>query len=194
LEGACFLPNDDVMLAHVLVHGIAQHGLTPEGYPMTRMLADLQDLGVDEARLGAFLDEGFSWIATDVSREEAEAAAGLVRRLGQGEDSTFVMAGNDDAGRLLRHLLAGVLDEGYARSMKFASLTATPKDVARARALTKTMRGALLPTRAQIDILYGAPRTELGYWLWRLWRPFDLVVRAGRYGVAWVAHRLRVRN
>jgi hypothetical protein len=111
--------------------------------------------------------------------------------LGAGEDPAEVAAGDDDEGVLLRHLLAGVLDESYAQSMKFRSLTAKPKDVTRARALAKTMRGALLPTRAQIDILYGPPRSELGYWGRRLWRPFDLVGRACRYGTAWVAHRFR---
>ena len=62
-------------------------------------------------------------------------------------------------------------------------------DIGRVRALAKTVRGALLPTKAQIDILFGPPRTELGYWGWRLWRPFDLVLRAARYGFAWLTDR-----
>jgi len=190
LEDGCYLPSDEVVLAHLLVHGIAQHGMAPDAYPMSRMLADVQDIGVG--------DDGWEtairWIERDASREEVEAVAGLVRRLGAGEDPAVVAAGDDDEGALLRHVLAGVLDESYAKSMKFRSLTAKPKDVTRARALTKTMRGALFPTKAQIDILYGPPRTELGYWGWRLWRPFDLVGRAWRYGTAWVAHRFRNRN
>ena len=183
----CYMPNDEVLLAHLLVHGIAQHGLSPQGYPMSRMLADVQDL---EAGDDAW-EAASRWIERDASRQEVEAVAALVRRLGAGEDPAAVAAGGDDAGALLRHLLAGVLDEGYAQSMKFRSLTAKPKDVTAARALAKTMRGALLPSKAQIDILYGPPRTELGYWGRRLWRPFDLVGRAWRYGWAWVAHRFR---
>jgi len=190
LGDGCYLPSDEVVLAHLLVHGIAQHGLSPQGYPMSRMLADVQDLGAGDDLWQA----ARRWIERDASREEVEAVAGLAGRLGGGEDPAAMVAGDDDSGALLRHLLAGVLDEGYARSMKFRGLTATPKDGGRARALAKTMRGALLPKRAQIDILYGPPRTELGYWGWRLWRPFDVVLRAGRYGAAWVVHRVRMRN
>jgi hypothetical protein len=190
LEDGCYLPSDEVVLAHLLVHGIAQHGLSPQGYPMARVLADVQDIGAGSDTWEAAI----RWIERDASRQEVEAVAGLARRLGAGEDPAAVVAGDDDEAALLRHLLAGVLDEGYAQSMKFRSLTAKPKDVTRARALAKTMRGALLPTRAQIDILYGPPRSELGYWGRRVWRPFDLVGRAVRYGIAWVGHRFRMRN
>ena len=182
-------PSDEVMLAHVLVHGIAQHGLSPHGYPMARMLADVQDLGADDQ----VWQNACRWIERDVSREEVEAAAGLAERLAAGEDPAEVAVVEDGAGTMLRHLVAGVLDEGYAHSMKFRSLTDKPRDMGRVRAAAKTMRGALLPTKAQIDILYGPPRTELGYWGWRLWRPFDLVLRAVRYGGAWVGQRLRRR-
>jgi len=190
LGDGCYLPSDEVVLAHLLVHGIAQHGLSPQGYPMARMLADVQDLGADDD----VWQTARRWIERDASREEVEAVAAFAGRLGAGENPVAVVAGDDDTGALLRHLLAGVLDEGYSRSLKFRSLSATPKDTNRVQAMAKTLRGALLPTRAQIDILYGPPRTELGYWGWRLWRPFDLVVRAGRYGAAWVAHRFRIRN
>jgi len=190
LDEGCFVPNDEVLLAHLLVHGIAQHGLSPQGYPMARMLADVQDLGPGPP----IWEAACRWIERDASCEEVEAVAGLVRRLGAGEDPAALAVGDNDEGALLRHLLAGVLDEGYAQSMKFRSLTAKPKDAGSARALAKTMRGALFPTKAQIDILYGPPRSELGYWGRRLWRPFDLVGRAWRYGLAWVAHRLRIRN
>lgn len=190
LKGSCYLPDDEVMLAHLLVHGIVQHGMAPHAYPMSRMLADVQDLGAGDDAWEA----ACRWIERDASREEVEAVAALVRRLGVGEDPAAVVAGDHDEGAFLRHVLAGVLDEGYAQSMKFRSLTAKPRDVTRARALAKTIRGALLPTRAQIDILYGPPRSELGYWGRRLWRPFDLVGRAWRYGWAWVGQRIRIRN
>ena len=189
LGDGCYIPNDEVVLAHLLVHGIAQHGLSPQGYPMMRMLADVQDLEAGDDSW----EDARRLIESDASGEEVEAVAGLAWRLGAGEEPAAVVAGDDGAGVMLRHLLAGVLDEGYAQSMKFRSLTAVPKDIGRVRSLGKTLRGALLPTRAQIDILYGPPRTELGYWGWRLWRPFDLVLRAGRYGAAWVRHRFGLR-
>jgi hypothetical protein len=194
LGNDCYLPSDEVVLAHLLVHGISQHGMSPEGYPIARMLADVQDLEIGGACLEAFLDGGFAWIAADVSREEVVAVAGLAQRLGEGEDPAVVAAAEDGVGALLRHLVAGTINEDYAYSMKFLSLAAKPRDIGRAWAVAKTLRGALLPTRAQIDILYGPPRTELGYWGWRVWRPFDLIVRAARYGGAWVRHRFRMRN
>jgi len=193
LGDGCHLPNDEVMLAHLLVHGIAQHGLSPRGYPMSRMLADVQDLGVNEDRAVTFLDDGFQWISTDVSGEEVEAVFGLAERLRAGEDPAALAVANDGAGILLRHLLAGATNEDYVHSMKFRSLTDRPIDMDGIRAAAKTMRGALFLTNAQVDILYGPPRSELGYWGWRLWRPFDLVRRLVRYGWAWVGQLLRRR-
>lgn len=194
LNDGSFLPTDDVLLAHLLVHGIAQHGMSPHSYPMARMLADVQDLGVDEGRLQEFVNRGFAWIAKDVSREEAAAAASLAGRLQRGEAPEAIAASGDGAGVLLRHLVAGTLDEGYDHSMRFGSLTVKPTDIGWLRSVAKALQGALLPTKAQIDILYGPPRSELGYWGWRLWRPFDLMRRAIRYGTAWLRQRARSRN
>jgi len=194
LEDGSFLPNDEVVLAHALVHGIAQHGLSPEGYPLARLLADVQDLGVDEVRLADFLGGGFSWTAKDVSREEVKAVVGLVRQLEAGEDPVDLAAAGDGVGAFLRHVVASTTDRQYAETMKFRGLAVMPADRGRVRSVAKTLRSTLLPTNAQIDIIYGPPQTALGYWGWRLWRPFDLVERAGRYGVAWVRHKLRIRN
>jgi hypothetical protein len=41
-------------------------------------------------------------------------------------------------------------------------------------------------SEAQIDAIYGRPRGRLGYLGRRLARPFDLLLRLGRYGVSWV--------
>jgi len=190
LGDGCWVPSEGIMLAHLLVHGIAQHGMAPGAYPMARMLADVQDLEPGEENW----ETASRWIGRDVSRNEVEAVAGLMRQLGAGEDPAEVTAGGDEAGALLRHVVAGVLNDGYARSMKFRSLTAKPKDITQTLAFVKTVRGAMFPSRAQIDILYGPPRSELGYWGWRLWRPFDLIGRTCRYGAAWVGQRFRFRN
>jgi hypothetical protein len=189
LWDGCYLPVDEVLLAHLLVHGIAQHGKAPGAYPMMRMLADLQDLvaGPDEIEIAS------KWIEREVSRDEVEAVVTLVRRLEAGEDPSAIVESKDKMGVMLRHILAGTLDPGYAKSMKFGSLTAKPGDAARFAALPQLLWRAVFLTRGQIDILYGTPRTSLGYWGWRLWRPFDLVLRTVRYGRAWIGHRLRRR-
>ena len=184
-----YLPKDEVMLAHILAHGIAQHGVAPGDYPMSRLLADVQDVGLDNG----LWELAGQWIESDVSREEFAAVVGLVRRFADGEDPAVLVKLEDRTGAMLRHVLAGVLSEDYLRSMKFSALTAIPKNMGIARSLAKTIRGAVFPTDAQIDILYGKPRTSVGYWGWRLWRPFDLVLRSVKYGSAWVGHRLRKR-
>ena len=154
---------------------------------MMRMLADVQDLdaSADELETASKLIEG------DVSRDEVEAVTSLARRLETGEDPSAIVASVDNAGSMLRHIVAGRLDPVYAKSMKFSSLTAKPGEKARFAALSQTLWRAVFLTRGQIEILYGTPRTPLGYWGWRMWRPFDLTLRAVRYAWAWVWHRLR---
>ncbi len=185
--GTCRVVSEDLLLAHLIAHGVHQHGLAPGAYPMARMLADVQDLVPSQAEWERFLDGGFHWISRVVSRREAEAVWAVVERLGGGEDPAAVMGGNDDAGRLLRHIVAGALDEGYAQSLKL-------RDAARASGDSSWFgagKKAVFLTRGQIDAIYGQPASELGYLGRRLWRPFDLALRAGRYGWAWV--KLRVR-
>jgi hypothetical protein len=46
-------------------------------------------------------------------------------------------------------------------------------------------------TRAQVDMIYGRPRTELGYLGRRLARPLDLAWRLGRYAASAIRLRLR---
>ena len=187
LSGDSYLPSDDVMLAHLLVHGIAQHGMAPDAYPMARLLADLQDSRVRKDGWTA----AFPWIERDVSRDEVDAIAELVHALETGEDPSAVLESGSGAGIMLRHLLAGVLDDGYVRSMKFRSLGSTPTDRSPLERAATTIRGALFLKDVQVDILYGPPETRLGYWGWRLWRPFDLIGRSIRYGAAWARNRFR---
>jgi len=189
----CFVPDEQVLVAHLLVHGLAQHGMAPHAYPMTRMLADLQDLEGDEAMWRRFGAAGMRWVERDISRAEVAAVRALVERLGRGEAAGEVAREESGSALLLRHLVAGIIDPSYEKSLKFRGLVAKPRDVGSLRGLATTLRRTVLPTRAQIDLLYGRPRTRLGYWGRRLWRPFDLVGRAWRYGSAWWLHRMRDR-
>ena len=43
-------------------------------------------------------------------------------------------------------------------------------------------------------VLYYVIVLGIGYWGWRLWRPFDLVLRTLRYGFAWIRQKLGMRN
>ncbi len=45
------VPSRAVLVAHLLVHGLVQHGLAPASYPLLRLPADLLDLGASPALL-----------------------------------------------------------------------------------------------------------------------------------------------
>ncbi len=190
MPGGCFVPEHGVLLAHALVHGIAQHGLSPDNYPWSRFLADVQDLKVGATAWGPILDTVYPWIERDVGLNEIEAVFELVDRLGGGEDPIEIAAGSDRPAKLLRHLVAGATNEDYVQSMRLARRARYLTDQPRWRRLAVDGWRTVWLTRPQVDQLYGPPKSELGYWGRRLWRPFDLVGRAWRYGLAAVRHRV----
>ncbi|MFZ5786942.1 MAG: hypothetical protein ACOY3Y_10920, partial [Acidobacteriota bacterium] len=49
---------------------------------------------------------------------------------------------------------------------------------------------SLVLTRGQVDAVYGGPRSAMGYFGMRVWRPFDVMLRALRYGASWARRRL----
>lgn len=86
---------------------------------------------------------------------------------------------------LLGHLVAGVTDREYAEGLRagggyLVPLSDRPGPVA---ALQSAWRAVAL-SRAQVDHIYGKPRTSLGYLGRRLARPFDLAARWLRYAAA----------
>jgi hypothetical protein len=183
--GRCAAPAPEVQAAHVLVHGLGQHGYWPSSYSLLRMVADLIDLGID---LGSDLEAGLGWVAKDVSPAEAGAARALCARLAAGEDPAAGWDGPEEV--LLRHILAGRLVPEYETALRLGLFRPQPSDRSRPVQLARTVLGAVLLTDAQIDALYGRPRTRLGYLGRRLARPFDLLWRLGRYGIEWVRVRL----
>lgn len=192
MPGACFVPVRDVLVAHALVHGIAQHGLAPGSYPMTRMLADLLDLGFAMEEGAPVLDTVMSWIGGDVTRDEAEAARSLCAALNAGDVTLFA----DDAGgraevTLVRHVIAGSLDAAYERSLRTASLLSFPTGRSRAAASLRMVYETVVLSRSQIDIIYGPQKSWRGYLFRRLARPFDLAWRLARSLAASIAVRSR---
>jgi hypothetical protein len=194
LANGLWVPRGSILLAHVLAHGFAQHGLGPDTYPFSRVLADAQDLVRDDRSWDAFLESDFGWVAEDVSRVEAEALRELVRRLERGDDPAPILTAEGPDGLLLRHLVAGVEDPGYGRAMRLRRHRARLTDRPRWWSLAIDAWRTVWLTRAQVDILYGRPRTAVAYWGWRLWRPFDLALRAAQYGLERVRHLRRRRT
>lgn len=106
-------PARELLAAHLLAHGLDQHGLSPAGYPALRLYGDLLDLWGPSAPQGA-LPEG---IELPLSAREIAAALELAARLGAGDEP----AGGSDAAALLAHALAGATDRDYRRALRGAA-------------------------------------------------------------------------
>lgn len=184
VEPGLYRPADAVLGAHLLAHVLAQHGLTPEAYPFLRAFGDLSDLGLASAPDETW--EGIRrWLATALSSTEIDAARALLRRLAAGESESL----EGDAAVLLSHLLAGTFDPHYRSALKLRLFAPPLSERSRGRAFAAFLGRTLWLSDAQIDAVYGRPRTRFGYLGRRLWRPFDLVGRSLR--AAWAAARRR---
>jgi hypothetical protein len=179
LPGRCAAPLPEVLAAHVLVHGLGQHGYWPSSYSLLKMVADLLDLG-------ELSDRAAAWVARDVSADETAAVRGMIGRLAAGEDPAGWRGPEEE---LLRHILAGRLDPEYAGALRLGLFRPQPSERSRPIQLARAVLGAIFLSDAQIDAVYGAPRNRLGYLGRRLARPFDLLRRLGSYGARWA--RLR---
>jgi len=192
LPGTCFVPTRELLAAHVLVHGIAQHGLAPQGYPLTRMLADLVDLGAAGEDGGGLVEGAHALIARDVSFEEADAARALCVALVRADETLFAPdAGDRPEVVLLRHAIAGVTDEQYRRALRLVGSWDVPTGRSRALTIATSAYHTVFLTRGQVEMIYGTPRTRAGYLGRRLMRPFDLAWRLARYAASAITLRRR---
>ncbi len=176
--GGVLVPESQVLLAHVLVHGIAQHGNAPWSYPLLRMVGDVQDLGLDHEGWSSFLAREWRWIARDVSREEATSVWELGHRLGGGESADAIIAGDDPVGLMLSHMVAGTLDEEYQRSLRFSHLARPVAGTTVGHTLLRKVMTNLWLRRGEIDLIYGPQPNAGRYLAMRLWRPLDLALQA----------------
>lgn len=181
LTGRCSAPVAEVQAAHVLVHGLGQHGFSPSSYSLLKMVADLVDLGP-----GAFTPRALSWVARDISPEEIEAVRRLCARLAAGEDAAG-WEGPEEV--LLRHILAGRLDPNYEGALRLGLFQPQPSDRGPIARLAHTAWSTVALSDARIDAIYGPPSHRLGYLGRRLARPFDLLLRLGRYATRWLKLR-----
>lgn len=178
-----FRPADPVLGAHLLAHGLAQHGLTPEAYPTLRLFADLCDLGFGTAGDDAW-NEVRRWLPSALSPEEVSAAQALLYAL---EAGRLDFAG--PARTLLDHLLAGTFDPAYRQALKLRLFAPPLSEAGSPRAFFTFLRRTVWLTDRQIDDIYGPPRRRWGYAARRLARPLDLVVRSARAAAAALTRR-----
>src|SRR4051794_32441898 len=122
LPGRCLAPVPRVQAAHALVHGLGQHGYWPSSYSLLKMVADLLDLGALDGALDA---TAAGWVARDVAAAEVAAVRRLVERLAAGEDPAGWAGAEEE---LLRHILAGRLDPGYARALRLGLFRPQPSE------------------------------------------------------------------
>jgi hypothetical protein len=155
------------------------------------MIADLIDTGFHAD--DALASRAAALVARDVTASEAAAARSLCAGLTAGADLLAPGAAASGAGVLLRHILAGRLDPGYAAALRLGFFSAQPSDRPPALRLARSVLGTVFLTRAQVDAIYGRPRRRLGYLGRRLARPFDLLLRLGSYGARTVRLRLAER-
>jgi hypothetical protein len=186
LPGGCSAPVPHALAAHAVVHALGQHGLAPESYPLLRLVVDLVALGA-HADERALARRALPLVEGAVTAAEMDAAVALAARLAGGDRTVFDDAGAAEA-VLLRHVVAGVLDPDYRASLRLRGLSGGGGPAG----FLNAARHALVLTDAQIDVVYGPPRSRLGYVGRRLARPFDLMWRLVRYAAA--GRRLRRRR
>lgn len=174
--GPVLVPVPEAQAAHVLVHGLGQHGWWPSSYSLLKMVADLIDLSP-----AALTPRALAWVEADVPAGEAEAVRRLCQRLAAGDDLLEDASAPEEV--LLRHILAGRLDPDYETALRLGLFRTQPSDRPPLLRLARSVAGALFLTRAQVDAIYGPPRHPLGYLGRQLARPFDLLARLGRSGV-----------
>ncbi|MGB5552799.1 MAG: nucleotidyltransferase family protein [Thermoanaerobaculia bacterium] len=186
------LPVEPLLVAHLLAHGLSHHGKAPEAYPAFQLLADLQDLGKGQPADPAIDPVSTAWVAGDVSGQEVSAVIDVLRRLSAGEKSSTITCAESDSATLLSHWIAGSLDPDYLQSLKLGRRLDSQRGRGRARQIARTGWRAVWLSDQQVEMLYGQPRSALGYLGWRLWRPFDLIGRTCSSVAAWL--RLQKRR
>ncbi|HVS13049.1 MAG TPA: nucleotidyltransferase family protein [Thermoanaerobaculia bacterium] len=184
------LPTREVLVAHALAHGLAQHGLSPRAYPLLQPWADLADLDwpADRADRAAEVEPIRALLRGTLADDEVAAAAELALRLRVADSELLAgVAADGAAATLLHHLVWGLLDHRYGDALRVRAVTEPLSDDSSSRALLRAVRRALWPSQDELAAIYGRPRERVGLWL-RLYRPLDLVGRSVRS--AWSATRL----
>ena len=179
--GVCSMPDREILAAHLIAHGIAHHGLKPQEYPLFRMIGDLIDLGFASNDGAATLERITPWLEREVGPEEAQAVRDLCVGLMASDETLFAEAAcARPEVLLLRHLVAGGTDQEYVRSLQVRAFLGRVSHLPRPLAVARALWHALFLNRSQVDKIYGAQDSRLGYLRLQVVRPFDVLVQATR--------------
>lgn len=114
-----FLPSTPLLVAHLIAHGLLQHGYAPAAYPALRLVSDLVDLGCD--RDPALGEQAKQWLGDGLETDDLAGLSELVGHCAQG--TVGAMVGTRSAGEhMLRHLLGSALDDSYRRRLRVSRL------------------------------------------------------------------------
>lgn len=181
LGASAFLPTQRFLVAHAVIHGVAQHGLAPQSYPLLRMVADVHDLGMTAGGWANVENGSPPLFAGAVSRRELAAAGAVCQHLRDGRAAAlFDPDAASDAARLLRHMLAGSLDERYAAYLAARSALRAPIGESQASFVARRLVRLIVNTPLAIEKRHGRPTSVWG-WVWRIvTRPLELSAEAMR--------------
>jgi hypothetical protein len=180
--GQASVPEPAVLAAHLLVHGLVQHGATPWVYPLLRMIGDLADLGL----AGPGGNELEQRILPMVAGEVGAAELRVVREL-----VTSLVGGGWPEGRalaLLEHCVAGALDADYQQALRLSLVGSIGP-----RAWLREVWRTSLLSEERAAAVYGPGHSRAGLLALRILRPLDLVRRAGKSLAARARLRRRLR-
>lgn len=184
LNRFCRIPSRDLLSAHVLVHGLAQHGFALD-YPFFRIVSDLIDLDVEKP-------PEQPWTSRALSMPEALAACLLARRLASADLTVFdATTARVPEASLLAHFVAATTDETYATTLRLKSAWTFLADGPIAFTVVRRVGRTLFPDAEQLERLYGPPKSRWSRPLQRLLRPLDLALRLTQRLLAWAILRLR---
>lgn len=181
---------DPVLAAHILVHGLVQHGNDPTEYSMAQMFSDLIDLGFGDPTSPALVGEAYPWVQDEIRRTEILALDQLCRLLRQGafEGRTELSSPTAEES-ILRHCLATRFDPRYVDSLRLRWLQPRLSDRNRFVQLTDVFRRSLFPRQEQLDAHYGKPTHAVGNLGRRLIHPFATAARVLRSAVIHIGRR-----
>jgi hypothetical protein len=180
--GECFVPSEDVLRAHVIVHAFVHHAYPHDSYPLFRAIGDLLDLEAGHSDAPAARDSAdaaYALIRKDMPRKRFDAIQRLSHRLGTGDPSLLdelPRKGRSDEAELLAHLVSAAVREPYYAKLFLRGLR-PHSDSPLPLAFTEAVLSEIFLTPARMAKTYGRPRSRLGTLGRHVYRPIDLVVR-----------------
>ena len=192
LSGQSSILNLAPLVAHVIVHGLVQHGWPPSPYPQLKMIGDLIDLGVGAAYVEDLLADVRPLVSAAVANEDLLSLRELCLALAQREEDIGSAAFlKSPKGVLLRHILARRLVPDYEQALATRSFTPALSDAGRAIVWRRTLLAKTFLSRGEAAAKYGIAKTVPGYvWTMVVLRPIDVVRRWASYSASWVRQRV----